>query len=118
MIVIEKEATNLICLTLREKSDINYPMEWLIVFTNEQSSDYTYTLNKNDEGSNSDYQEFELIEGTDITFKFLGDYEYKAYQKDNNLSVEEGMMRVIEPQTKTEFEVNNSVKIYDNDNQS
>jgi hypothetical protein len=116
MIVIEKGTTNTICLSLRELSDINYPMEWQIVFTNEQSSDYVYTLDKPDTGTNSDYQEFELIEGTDITFRFNGDYEYKAYQKDNNLLVEQGMARVIESESITQFEVENTAKIYKDDN--
>lgn len=118
MIVIEKGAVNTICLTLRELSDLNYPMEWVIVFTLMQSDEYTYTLDKPDIGTNSDYQEFELDEGTDITFKFLGDYSYKAYQKENNLLVEEGMMRVIEAQSNVSFQVDNTVKIYDNDNQN
>jgi len=115
MIVIEKGANNLFCLTLRELSDINYPMEWVIVFELEQSEDYVYTLDKPDVGSNTDYQEFELEEGVDITFPFLGDYYYKAYQKQNNLLVEQGMMRVIEAQETTNFEVDNSVKIYNDD---
>lgn len=91
-------------------------MEWVIVFNLMQSDDYTYTLDNPDIGTNSDYQEFELDEGNDITFKFLGDYSYKAYQKQNSLLVEEGMMRVIEAQTNVSFQVDNSVKIYDNDN--
>lgn len=118
MIVISKGVLNIFTLTLRELADLTKPMEWVLKFELEQSpEDYNYTVELPDISTNSDYQTFELTEGSDVTFQFLGDYKYTAFQKDGMKVVEVGKMRVIEtPEQNPTFEADNTRKIYDNDN--
>lgn len=105
MILLSQSQTNKITVTLNELKSENLPNYWLFVFSNEQSDTYEYALQLVDVSlSNERYNYFTLIEGTDVTFKFLGDYEYKVYQMPNAISVdktdgllvETGKMRLIE----------------------
>ena len=116
MILIRKGQLNIFTLTLRELADLTKPLEWVIKFELDQSpEDYNYSLELPDISDNMDYQTFELTEGTTVTFKFLGDYKYTAYQKDGMKIVEVGKMRVIESEIENPtFEADNTRKIYDN----
>lgn len=124
MILLRQSQTNKITVTLNELKSVNLPDYWLFVFTNEQSKTYEYALQLTDESVSTDrYNYFTLIEGTDVTFKFLGDYEYNVYQMPNNVStdktdgllVETGKMRLIKA-TETEiptFIVDTNTNIHD-----
>lgn len=124
MILLRQSQTNKITVTLNELKSVNLPDYWLFVFTNEQSKTYEYALQLTDESVSTDrYNYFTLIEGTDVTFKFLGDYEYNVYQMPDNVStdkadgllVETGKMRLIKA-TETEiptFIVDTNTNIHD-----
>lgn len=123
MILLNKSQSNRLALTLRELSGENEPYNWLFVFTLEQDDSYSYTLYLTDD-SDVNYPDstFTLIEGTDVTFRFLGDYNYKVFQMPDGGStntslgtkVEEGKMRLIDtPVEVSTFNVDNNSNIYD-----
>lgn len=124
MILLSQSQTNKITVTLNELKSVSLPDYWLFVFSNEQSDTYEYAIQLVDESLSTDrYNYFTLIEGTDVTFKFLGDYEYNVYQMPNAISVdktegllvETGKMRLIEA-TETAiptFIVDTNTNIYD-----
>lgn len=123
MLLLQKSATNTIVVTLDELKSDELPNYWLFVFELEQDDNYTYKKQFTDSSLfPSRYNKFSLVEGTDITFKFLGDYKYTVYQMPNAVSTditdgllcETGKMRLVETITPIPtFEVNNLTTIYD-----
>ena len=118
MILLRKGEINQVVLTLFELVNPNEPINYTAVFTLDQSEEYQYTVPLTDISLVPEsYNMFNIHEGVDVTFAFLGDYEYKVYQ-DADLAhlVEQGMMRVIDaPLPSNEFTVNKNVKIYGED---
>lgn len=124
MILLRQSQSNPIALTLSELSLSELPSNWLFVFTLEQSSEYQYKLYLTDVSQSvNSYNLFTLIEGTDVTFRSIGDYEYQVYQMPNGGSTDEtqghlveiGKMRLIES-TEEEiptFNVDTNTDIYD-----
>jgi hypothetical protein len=124
MILLRQGQSNPIALTLSELSQSELPSNWLFVFTLEQSSEYTYKLYLTDVSQSvNSYNLFTLIEGTDVTFRSIGDYEYQVYQMPNGGSTDEtlghlveiGKMRLIEPTEEQipTFNVDTNTDIYD-----
>jgi hypothetical protein len=124
MILLRQGQSNPIALTLSELSQSELPSNWLFVFTLEQSKEYTYKLYLTDVSQSvNSYNLFTLIEGTDVTFRSIGDYEYKVYQMPNGGSTDEtlgrlveiGKMRLIEPTEEQipTFNVDTNTDIYD-----
>lgn len=123
MILLQREQTNQIALTLSELASVSVPNNWLFRFVLDQDDSYEYLIFLPDESTSQErYNLFTLIEGTDLDFKFIGDYLYEVYQMpDQNDTdytrgslVENGKMRLIETdQTDPTFEPNTQTPIYD-----
>jgi hypothetical protein len=124
MILLRQNQSNQFALTLSELADPNVASNWLFRFRKEQSKDsYGYLLFLTDETTNPErYNLFTLVEGTDVTFEFVGDYEYRVYQMpDTNdmdynrgTLVELGKMRLIkQAEVIPTFTPSNEQTIYD-----
>lgn len=127
MILLRKSSANQIAVTLSELKSDSIAENWLFRFVLDQDDYYEYLIYLTDTSpSPGRYNLFELEEGTDIDFKFLGDYLYEVYQMaDANsmdylqgVKVETGKMRLIEHQEDTipAFEADTQTQIYDQDN--
>lgn len=124
MILLQKNQSNLFAVTLSELSNPNLPSNWLFRFNIDQEEDaYEYLLFLTDESTATQrYNLFNLIEGTDVVFQFIGDYHYRCYQMpdtdDTDFTrgtlVEEGKMRLTESEVATPtFEATIETPIYD-----
>ena len=104
MIYIDKGTTNDFILTLTESATITNPV-WLFKFTWETDVtgvDALYWIGTDTSAYAYRYNAFELVEGTDVTFR-LGQYTYEVYEADSGTTptdetgltkVEEGRMIV------------------------
>lgn len=124
MILLTQGESNPIALTLSELSLSENPSNWLFRFVLEQSDEYEYLLYLTDVSQSVNrYNLFTLVEGTDVTFRSIGDYTYYVYQMPNGGSldytqghlVENGKMRLIESTEETipTFNVDTNTDIYD-----
>lgn len=124
MILLEKNSQNRVVLTLSELADPNVANNWLFRFVLEQSEEYESIgfLTEVTPINITSYNLFDIIEGLDFTFPFLGDYSYEVYQMadpndtdyTNGLLLEQGKMRLIEPATPIPtFDNDINYKIYD-----
>lgn len=123
MILLNKNQSNTIALTLSELASVNVASNWLFRFVLEQDKSYEYLKFLTDENTNFErFNLFTLVESTDITFKFKGDYTYYVYQMpDTNdtdytrgILVESGKMRLIDtPITTPTFTPTTDTPIYD-----
>ena len=124
MILLTQGSSNPIALTLSELSLESLPNNWLFRFVLEQSDEYEYLLYLTDVSQSVNrYNLFTLVEGTDVTFRSIGDYTYYVYQMPNGGSldyttgheVEVGKMRLIESieETIPTFNVDTNTDIYD-----
>jgi len=93
MILLQQSQLNKIALTLSELASPSLPNNWLFVFYFEQSQgdeEYSKRVQLEDLAViTARYNYFELIEGTDVTFEIVGDYEYYVYQMPDALSTNE-----------------------------
>lgn len=108
MILLRKDQLNSITVTLTELSTDQLPYNWLFVFRLEQAQgdeEYTKRIQLIDISTATDrYNLFELIEGGDVTFDTVGDYQYFCYQMPDSestdeadgLLVEQGKMKLID----------------------
>ena len=123
MILLRKNQTSTFAVTLKELANPNVAYNWLFRFRKEQSKEsYEYLIFLTDDSPNTErYNQFDLVEGTDLTMP-IGDYEYRVYQMpDTNdtdytrgTQVEIGKMRLIEtPNVIPTFITNNENPIYD-----
>jgi len=121
---LQQNTTNQIVVTLNElKSDL-LPENWLFRFVLDQDDFYEYLIYRTDLSvAPARYNLFELEEGVDVDFKFVGDYLYEVYQMPEGdsvdytigVKVENGKMRLLEGEvipTPT-FEPNTETPIYD-----
>ncbi len=126
MILLRKNNQNRVVLTLSELANPNVQKNWLFRFVLEQSDEYEYVgfLTEITPINVDSYNLFDIIEGLDFTFPFLGDYSYHVYQMadpndtdyNNGLLVEQGKMRLIETETPIPtFDNDINFKIYDTD---
>lgn len=124
MILLTQGSSNPIALTLSELSLESLPNNWLFRFVLEQSDEYEYLIYLTDVSQSVNrYNLFTLVEGTDVTFRSIGDYTYYVYQMTNGGSldhttgheVEVGKMRLIESTEETipTFNVDTNTDIYD-----
>ena len=127
MILLKQDTANQIAVTLNElKSDL-LPDNWLFRFVLDQDDYYEYLIYLTDVSpAPARYNLFNLDEGVDVDFKFVGDYLYEVYQMPEGtsvdytlgLKVENGKMRLLEnpsPLIPT-FEPNTETQIYDPNN--
>ena len=121
---MKQDIANQIAVTLNElKSDL-LPDNWLFRFVLDQDDYYEYLIYLTDVSpAPARYNLFNLDEGVDVDFKFVGDYLYEVYQMPEGtsvdytlgLKVENGKMRLLEnpsPLIPT-FEPNTETQIYD-----
>ena len=123
MILLNKDQSNQIALTLSELANPSLANNWLFRFILEQDKSYEYLSFLTDENANIErFNLFTLVEPTDIDFKFKGDYAYYIYQMpDTNDTdylrgelVEEGKMRLLNIITPTPtFTPTTTTPIYD-----
>lgn len=123
MILLNKNQSNTLALTLSELANPNVASNWLFRFVLEQDKSYEYLKFLTDENANFErYNLFTLVEPTDIDFKFKGDYTYYVYQMpDTNDTdytrgtlVESSKMRLIDtPITTPTFTPTTDTPIYD-----
>lgn len=124
MILLTQGSSNPIALTLSELSLSTIANNWLFRFVLEQSEEYEYLVYLTDVSQSVNrYNLFTLVEGTDVTFRSIGDYKYYVYQMPNGGSldyttgheVESGKMRLIESTEETipTFNVDTNTDIYD-----
>jgi len=83
-ILVNKDSTSTIALTLTELADEDTPQNWLFRFNKDQG-DREYLFFLVDVSPHPErYNEFEITEGTetgaDVEFIDVGDYRYQAYQ--------------------------------------
>ena len=80
MVYIDKGETNNICLTLTEEATITNPV-WLFKFQWETSDSVVplYWIGTDTSAYDYRYNLFELVEGTDVTFR-IGQYIYEVYE--------------------------------------
>jgi hypothetical protein len=127
MILLTQDTANQIAVTLSElKSDL-LPENWLFRFVLDQDDYYEYLIYLTDVSpAPARYNLFNLDEGVDVDFQFVGDYLYEVYQMPAGgsvdytlgLKVENGKMRLLEnpsPLIPT-FEPNTETQIYDPNN--
>lgn len=124
MILLTQDTINSIAVTLEELKSDALPDNWLFRFVLDQDDSYEYLVYLTDTSlSPSRYNLFTLDEGTDVDFKFVGDYLYEVYQMPDGgsedytqgVKVENGKMRLLEnpePSIPT-FEANTETPIYD-----
>ena len=123
MILLNKNQSNTLALTLSELANPNVASNWLFRFVLEQDKSYQYLKFLTDENANFErFNLFTLVEPTDIDFKFKGDYTYYVYQMpDTNDTdytrgtlVESSKMRLIDtPITTPTFTPTTDTPIYD-----
>lgn len=123
MILLNKNQSNTLALTLSELANPNVASNWLFRFVLEQDKSYEYLKFLTDENANFErYNLFTLVEPTDIDFKFKGDYTYYVYQMpDTNDTdytrgtlVESSKMRLIDtPVSIPTFTPTTDTPIYD-----
>lgn len=123
MILLNKNQSNTLALTLSELANPNVASNWLFRFVLEQDKSYEYLKFLTDENANFErYNLFTLVEPTDIDFKFKGDYTYYVYQMpDTNDTdytrgtlVESSKMRLIDtPVSTPTFTPTTDTPIYD-----
>jgi hypothetical protein len=124
---LTQDTANQIAVTLSElKSDL-LPENWLFRFVLDQDDYYEYLIYLTDVSpAPARYNLFNLDEGVDVDFQFVGDYLYEVYQMPAGgsvdytlgLKVENGKMRLLEnpsPLIPT-FEPNTETQIYDPNN--
>lgn len=126
MILLNKDQSNQIALTLSELANPSLPNNWLFRFILEQDKSYEYLSFLTDENTNTErYNLFTLVEPTDIDFKFKGDYTYFVYQMPDTSDtvykrgtlVESGKMRLLDVAIVTPtFTPTTTTPIYDSSN--
>jgi hypothetical protein len=102
MIVIKRNTTNRIVLTLTEKSVSEEP-EYLFRFTNDTTKGVQEITLDDQSTAKGRFNLFFLTEGEDVSFDTDGFYSYEVF--DGDVSVETGKMLV--------GELKNSVESYD-----
>jgi hypothetical protein len=100
--IIKAQANRLI-LTLNELSDPLIESNWLFRFNKDQGGEEYLVFLTDLSPYPETYNEFEIIEGTQLTFLTDGDYKYEVYQMPDTddtdytrgISVEIGKARVV-----------------------
>lgn len=85
MVIINREESNTLDLTLSEKVTISNPY-YLFVFTNKQTNEVSKCLLTDSSAYPERYNRFELVEPDDIVL-IPGDYIYQVYEKSANNTV-------------------------------
>ena len=119
MILLQQNQNQKFVLTLNELSNPAFQkIKWRIVFKLEQvlgDDNYSKTVVLTDlnGGNNRRYNEFEIDSSI---FEIIGDYQYTAYQIDENEKdiqvVEVGKMRIFEENQVNEYPIDSNTLIY------
>jgi hypothetical protein len=90
--LIQRNQLNTLCLTVKELSDPSLGENYLFRFTNDQSNQQILTQIPL-AYSNSRYDLFTFMEGTDVDFPLVGDYTYEVFQvpDEDTLDPEDGI---------------------------
>lgn len=119
--LIQRNQLNTLCLTVKELSDPNLGENYLFRFTNDQSAQEILTQIPLTY-SNSRYDLFTFMEGTDVTFPLVGDYTYEVFQvpndttldPDDGIRVEVGKIEFNETTTTpVSPDLNNEIAVYE-----
>ena len=119
---ILKDQSNVLVLTLSELANPNVANNWLFVFTREQNNQVIDAIFLDDISNSTDrYNEFLLVEPTDIEFPSLGAYQYEVYQMPNTdstdysnaLRVEIGKVLVVDTETTISYDAQITNDIYE-----
>lgn len=119
---ILKDQSNVLVLTLSELANPNVANNWLFVFTREQNNKVIDAIFLDDISNSTDrYNEFLLVEPTDIEFPSLGAYQYEVYQMpdtdstdySNALRVEIGKVLVVDTETTISYDAQITNDIYE-----
>lgn len=119
---ILKDQSNVLVLTLSELANPNVANNWLFVFTREQNNKVIDAIFLDDISNSTDrYNEFLLVEPTDIEFPSLGAYQYEVYQMPNTdstdysnaLRVEIGKVLVVDTETTISYDAQITNDIYE-----
>lgn len=112
----------MLVLTLSELANPNVANNWLFVFTREQNNKVIDAIFLDDISNSTDrYNEFLLVEPTDIEFPSLGAYQYEVYQMpdtdstdySNALRVEIGKVLVVDTETTISYDAQITNDIYE-----
>ena len=119
---ILKVQSSVLVLTLSELANPNVANNWLFVFTREQNNQVIDAIFLDDISNSTDrYNEFLLVEPTDIEFPSLGAYQYEVYQMPNTdstdysnaLRVEIGKVLVVDTETTISYDAQITNDIYE-----
>ena len=78
--LIYKATLNQLALTLSELESVSLDVNWLFRFVKDQGKQEYFCYLEDLNVSTARYNLFHLLEGTDVTFEYLGDYLYEVYQ--------------------------------------
>ena len=78
--LIYKATLNQLALTLSEFESVSLDVNWLFRFVKDQGKQEYFCYLEDLNVSTARYNFFHLLEGTDVTFEYLGDYMYEVYQ--------------------------------------
>ncbi len=78
--LIYKATLNQLALTLSECENENLDINWLFRFVKDQGRQEYFCYLPDLNVSTARYNLFHLLEGTDVTFEYNGDYSYQVYQ--------------------------------------
>ena len=122
MLKILKDSTSILIVTVTELTTVS-PVYYLFEFEHEQSFLKYYCILDNISLATERYDEFELVDGVDLSFDYDGYYTYRIYQQisstnlDPNLSdglVEEGRAHVyVIDSPSNEYNENITFNIYE-----
>lgn len=119
--LIQRNQLNTLCLTVKELSDPSLGENYLFRFTNDQSAQEILTQIPLTY-SNSRYDLFTFMEGTDVVFPLVGDYTYEVFQvpndttldPDDGIRVEVGKIEFNETTTTPASpDLNNEIAVYE-----
>lgn len=94
MIKLEKNSTNTVVLTLSEKTTITNPY-YLFEFTSDQTNEVKYIIPTDISVNKIRYNEFEIIEPTNISLT-VGTYKYRIFEQNNNSNYDTNGLNEVE----------------------
>lgn len=86
MLKILKDSTSILIVTVTELTTVS-PVYYLFEFEHEQSFLKYYCILDNISLATERYDEFELVDGVDLTFDYDGYYTYRIYQQTSSTNL-------------------------------
>lgn len=94
MILINKNSTNTVVLTLAEKTTIT-DAYYLFEFTSDETNEVKYIIPTDISVNKLRYNEFEIIEPTNISMT-SGTWKYKIFEQNNNTNTDSTGLNEVE----------------------